>query len=256
MSSIYSIFTIYKATNTINGKVYIGFDSNWPNRIKVHKSASKKQDYKFYRAIRKYGWENFEWSVIYQSKDKQHTLNEMEKYFIKEYNSMKNGYNSTLGGDGCFGNKHTKQTKFNLSEHSKKLWKNSEYRNKTIKSLNKRPKPTKLTKEKQSISLLKTLNKPEHIKLMSEISSNLWQDENYIKKTLDSHKKAVSSQEYRDKMSDIKGKNYKCISPTGEIFHIKNLRKFCKSKCLTATTMIKVAKLKQNQHKGWKCFYD
>lgn len=97
------IYTIYKSVNTKTGKVYIGFDSNWPNRFKTHKSASKNQDYKFYRAIRKYGWDNFEWSVVYQSKNKQHTLKEMETYFINEYDSFHNGYNSTLGGDGTFG---------------------------------------------------------------------------------------------------------------------------------------------------------
>ena len=118
-----SIYTIYKSVNTKTGKVYIGFDSNWPNRVRIHKSASKNQNYKFYHAIRKYGWDNFEWSVIYQSKDKQHTLKKMESYFINEYNSMKNGYNSTLGGDGTFG--------LILSEESRKL----------ISIKNKIPKP-------------------------------------------------------------------------------------------------------------------
>lgn len=97
------IYTIYKSVNTINGKVYIGFDSNWPNRLAIHKSNSKKVNYKFYRAIRKYGWDSFEWSVLYQSTDRQHTLKEMENHFICEYDSFKNGYNSTLGGEGVFG---------------------------------------------------------------------------------------------------------------------------------------------------------
>jgi hypothetical protein len=77
-----------------------GFDQNKKCFIK---HISKNQNYKFYRAIRKYGWDNFEWTVIYQSKNKDHTLNEMESYFIKEYDSFNNGYNSTLGGDGTFG---------------------------------------------------------------------------------------------------------------------------------------------------------
>lgn len=97
------IYTIYKCLNNITGKVYIGFDSKWPNRVSVHKSSYKKQDSKFYRAIKKYGWENFEWSVLYQSKEKEYTLNVMENFFIKEYNSFEDGYNSTLGGDGTFG---------------------------------------------------------------------------------------------------------------------------------------------------------
>jgi len=92
------IHTIYKSVNTKNGKIYIGFDSNWPNRMFVHKSASKKQDCKFYRAIRKYGWDSFQWSIVYQSQDREHTLNVMETFFIQEHDSFYNGYNSTLGG--------------------------------------------------------------------------------------------------------------------------------------------------------------
>jgi group I intron endonuclease len=109
------IFTIYKATNIKNGKIYIGFDSNWPNRMTIHKSAYKAGDTKFYRALRKYGWNSFEWQPIYQSFDKTHTLNIMENFFIDEYNSFNNGYNSTLGGDGTFGYIHTKQTKQKIS---------------------------------------------------------------------------------------------------------------------------------------------
>ena len=117
------LYTIYKSVNTKNGKVYIGFDSHWPNRVGIHKSSYKKQDYKFYRAIRKYGWDSFDWSPIYQSHNKEHTLKVMENFFIMEYDSFHNGYNSTLGGDGCFG--------MILSESARK----------TISEKNKIPKP-------------------------------------------------------------------------------------------------------------------
>ena len=103
-----NIYSIYKATNKINGKVYIGFDSNWPQRMWEHKSPSNfNKKYKFYNALRKYGLNGFEWNVIYQSLDKEHCLHMMEPFFIKEYNSLKKGYNSTLGGEGIFGYKHT-----------------------------------------------------------------------------------------------------------------------------------------------------
>lgn len=104
-----NIYSIYKATNLINGKIYIGFDSNWPQRMWEHKSPSnyKTGKHKFYRALRKYGINNFHWEVIYQSQDKQHCLTIMEPFFIKEFDSYKCGYNSTLGGEGMFGYKHT-----------------------------------------------------------------------------------------------------------------------------------------------------
>jgi group I intron endonuclease len=98
-----NIYTIYKATNNINGKVYIGFDSNWPNRKTAHKRNSEKNlkgNTKFYNAIRKYGWNNFSWTVVYQSIDGTHCLDVMEPYFITENDSMNLGYNMTPGGDG------------------------------------------------------------------------------------------------------------------------------------------------------------
>lgn len=95
-----NIYTIYRATNTVNGKVYIGFDSSWPKRIRGHKSLYNNKNNKFYNAIKKYGWDNFIWEPIYQSLDYEHTLNTMESFFIAEYNSLAEGYNSTAGGEG------------------------------------------------------------------------------------------------------------------------------------------------------------
>lgn len=62
----------------------------------------------------KYGKENFQWEIIYQSLNKEHCLNEMETYFIKEYNSLiPKGYNMSEGGEGnkIFGWKHSIETK-------------------------------------------------------------------------------------------------------------------------------------------------
>jgi group I intron endonuclease len=98
-----SIYSIYKCVNKINNKVYIGFDSKWPARKNSHKAKYKKYNFKFYRAICKHGWENFEWYLLYQSKDLDYTLNVMESHFITEYNSFKSGYNSTTGGEGRIG---------------------------------------------------------------------------------------------------------------------------------------------------------
>lgn len=112
------IYSIYKSTNKISGKVYIGFDSNWPSRKKAHKLGYKKSKFKFHNAIKKYGWENFEWDIIYQSTDGNHCLNEMESHFINEYNSYKKGYNSTLGGEGALGLKRffSEETRKKMSD--------------------------------------------------------------------------------------------------------------------------------------------
>lgn len=104
-------YTIYRARNVVNDKVYIGFTSRWPNRISGHDydcRYNKSQNKAFYNAIKKYGWDNFVWEAIYQSKDCEHTLKVMEPHFIEEYCSWVgsqdcNGYNVTKGGEGTTG---------------------------------------------------------------------------------------------------------------------------------------------------------
>lgn len=136
------IYTIYKVTNKINNKIYIGFDSNWPNRKNQHiyNSNCKSEKYKsinskkLYRAFKKYGIDCFEWEAIYQSTDRNHTLNVMENYFIAEYNSYLKGYNCTLGGEGSFGYSHSQKVKSNqskrVSENNKiSKWYNDGFKN-------------------------------------------------------------------------------------------------------------------------------
>lgn len=94
---------IYKATNKINGKSYIGFATNFPKRRSTHKHDAlvKMKDHLFHRAIRKYGWEAFEWEII----KTQATLND-EIEMIESHNTYSHtghGYNLTKGGDGNVG---------------------------------------------------------------------------------------------------------------------------------------------------------
>lgn len=99
---------IYKATNLINNKVYIGLNTtSLEARMYQHKSAFKSVNHnnynsKFYRAIRKYGWDNFSWEII-DTSDCPEEIKEKEIYWIRKYDSYYNGYNSTLGGDGALG---------------------------------------------------------------------------------------------------------------------------------------------------------
>ena len=92
-----SIYSIYKITNKINNKVYIGFTQNIERRMLNHfKCNHNKGDLK--KEINVVGEVNFKFEVLYQSKDKNYCLNIMEPYFIKEYDSVVNGYNRFKGG--------------------------------------------------------------------------------------------------------------------------------------------------------------
>ena len=91
---------IYKITNKINDKIYIGQTSGTiEKRFKEHIKQSRYNDtFHLYRAMRKYGIENFEVEEIEECEDM--ILSQREKYYIEYFDSYKNGYNMTIGGDG------------------------------------------------------------------------------------------------------------------------------------------------------------
>lgn len=93
---------IYKITNNINGKAYIGQSVNIHKRWKREKEDSKNENshsynYPLMKAFRKYGIENFEFTIIEECEVSE--LNKREAYWINFYNTFFEGYNQTLGGD-------------------------------------------------------------------------------------------------------------------------------------------------------------
>lgn len=102
------IYTIYKFTNRINNKSYIGKTKGNPlGRKNKHKKIAEKQEgFYFHNAINKYGFDNFDYEIVFQScsnliKEQEFT-DTFEPIFIKEYGShfTQHGYNLTWGGGG------------------------------------------------------------------------------------------------------------------------------------------------------------
>lgn len=90
---------VYMHTNKINNKKYIGISSEAnPNRRWKNGYGYKQQI--FYRAIQKYGWENFEHKIIYNNLTEKEAKTK-EQELIKQYqsNNPLYGYNRSKGGD-------------------------------------------------------------------------------------------------------------------------------------------------------------
>ena len=113
-------YTIYKITNLVNGKIYIG-QTNRPikKRLSAHiNSARHGSWYAIHKAIRKYGPENFEIQEIDFAESKEE-MNEKEKFYVTEHksNDPRVGYNMTPGGDGFTGTFfQTEETKKRISQ--------------------------------------------------------------------------------------------------------------------------------------------
>lgn len=100
---------IYMHKNLVNGKVYIG---QTKQNAKTRWKAGYRTSTKFNNAIKKYGWEGFEHTIICECEDWEADL--LERAFIKKYNSVESGYNLQYGGKK--NKKISKETRDRLSK--------------------------------------------------------------------------------------------------------------------------------------------
>ncbi len=133
-----SDYIVYKITNKVNSKVYIGItkctlNERWIN----HKSSARTgQPFTICRAIRKYGEENFTCEEICHAFGTDNA-EYLEAEFIKEFDSIKSGYNMVQGGNafkglsgelnGMYGKTHTPEVKKKLAEDAKERFKGKSY---------------------------------------------------------------------------------------------------------------------------------
>ena len=115
MSEDKDINGIVYSAKSPSGKYYIGI-TIYPlkKRMRQHEIRSEKRKTNlpaFHSAIKKYGFDNFEWEIIEDNITSWEKLCELEIYYIIKYDSYNNGYNLTKGGEGSFGRKHSEETK-------------------------------------------------------------------------------------------------------------------------------------------------
>lgn len=136
MGSTDKIHVVYKITNHINNKVYIGYTSNLKYRWWKHKNIAKNKPkgkyFYIHKSINKHGVENFSIEIIEEYLSEK-DAKEREIFWIAYYNSNNNkfGMNLTSGGEGVrglsrsgekgsfYGKKHTDATKKNMSDSRK-----------------------------------------------------------------------------------------------------------------------------------------
>lgn len=228
---------VYKATNKVNNRSYIGQTiCKFSVRKLQHINDSKvgRGSTYFHNAIRKYGCDNFEWEILEYCGSREELDNE-DIRLINKYKTLQNGYNLTSGGGGMINYSITEAHRRNLSESHKGYKHTIEQRNKISEALKGRLH-SEATRKKLSISKLGNKN-PMYGKLGKRNPA-------YGRKP---------SCETREKIGNSNSLYWEIISSNGDRQIVKNLSKFCRENNLSKGAMGHVSKGLRAHHKGYRC---
>lgn len=216
---------IFKTTNIINHKIYIGQTTR--NNQKYLGSGIYLK-----RAIKKYGRENFMREDI-ELRTSQKQLDEREQYWIKKLNSQdpKIGYNLDNGGKGR--GKTSEETKRKLSESNKGKLKDRIFSKETKRKMSEAKEGMYFGKDNPNFDNRWSIEQRKHLSKIKK-KENAWKGKNNPK----------YNEEYLYFVIDTKGNKYQ----------IDNLNKFCKDNNLSTSIMYNLAKgtTYRKQHKGWR----
>ena len=240
---------IYKATNKLNDKVYIGQTTkSLDTRIKGHINHCKDitRKYHFTNALRKYNIDDFNWEIICECID-LNDLNEKEIYYIKYFDTLKNGYNSTIGGEGIVGRIVSEEERQRQSERMVGD-KNHYYGKKHTAEIRKKISDKLLTTDKH-VNRGKSLSEEWKRKIGESQKGKI-----ISKETLENQSRALKGK-YVGKDNKL-AKKFVITTPEGEEFFVLGLAHFCrnyKNNLLDDRLISKVVSGKRNHHKKHKC---
>lgn len=92
-------YIVYKHTNKLNKKIYIGITKHGDNpNLRWKNGMGYEANKKFFTDIVKYGWDNFAHEILERNLDELNALSK-ETFYIKYYDCVEKGYNNSYGGN-------------------------------------------------------------------------------------------------------------------------------------------------------------
>jgi group I intron endonuclease len=229
---------IYKITSP-SGKIYIGQSTNIIKRKYHYRTKLGIGQPKIYNSIVKYGWNNHKFEII--CKCDENELNDLEKYYIKLFNSFNGnlGLNLTDGGDSI---KLSNETKQKISNSLRGIKRSEATKKKISKSKKgfKQYTQTKLINKKISNSLRGIKRSEVTKKKMSESKTGL-----------------VHTSKTKNKISNTKSSTYTIYNNNNIIFYKfhgnikKELKKYNLPENSFCNSYRNNTKIKKGKYKNW-----
>jgi group I intron endonuclease len=204
------IFYLYKITNEISGKIYIGQTINPVKRWKKHRYEARREKPRqvISEAIKKYNLENFSFEVIACCSN-QNDANIIEIELIKQYNSLASngfGYNIEIGGNSKI---RSDETRKKISANSAKYWLGKKMPKETIDKMiesRKYYRPSEETKIKMSASAKGKNTWMKGRELPEDWVKNMAQAHVGLKRSDETKKKMSAA--LKGRVSPMKGKRF------------------------------------------------
>lgn len=147
-----------------SGKVYIGITKKLKAEYRWDNGNGYKRNILFYRAVTKYGWNNFQHIILSKNLSEERAKN-LEKDLIRHYKDLGISYNITDGGEGTYGWNPSEITKSKMSNSLKGRVITKEHRAKISKTLKGRKVPREHIERLRQISLNKIVSEETKQKL-------------------------------------------------------------------------------------------
>lgn len=240
---------VYKITNNLDGKIYVGQTTRSIEiRWNEHKRDAPRRKTHFYRALQKYGPDNFLLEILCDCQN-QEELDKKEIMFVKKLKSLSpNGYNHAAGN----GTGHvSEETKQKMSVAHKGKPKSEEHRGAIRQSLLGKTHSLERKRKNSESHKGKHLSNETKRKISKTVTGKKHSKETK-RKISNSHKGKKASSKTKEKLSLAKSKTYFLVSPEGEKITVSNLFQFCKSLNLNHSSMYCVTGGHWKQYKGWK----
>lgn len=230
------MFTVYRTTNTINSRYYIG----------VHKTNNPHDSYMgsglaIKRAIAAHGSHNFTKEILYTCDTREESCDK-ERELISECINDPLCYNISYGGDGGWDyyNNKIRPQRLNPMKSRNVVEKNlqSRRKNETPESIEKKSS-VGLINIRKAIDYNTGRKRPKQSLIMQEKSSfiDMWKDK----------------EQMRDRLSTC----FSVVSPFGDIYKTNRLEEFCELRNITYVSVWNTSRtnkpVKKGRAKGWKC---
>lgn len=262
--------TIYKITNTVSGKIYIGQTRrSLEKRFLYHCYASRYSKTVLGRAISGYGSEVFTIEEVARLIDaNQEEVNKLETEMIARFDSLfPKGYNMIAEGSAppsCFGRVNDEKTLKKMSESAFRSWSQDAERRKQqserMKARHADPEQAKKMYEEWSKKNKGRVVNSKALERMLEYRKANPQTKEQIEYRQARLREVMDSPEFRQARSEQgvrlwghKRKKYLITDPNGNQYEVLGLNQFCKQHNLDTSSMAKIARGKLKAYKKWHC---